>query len=101
MLNFASITKIYPSLNPVKKKPVKRKRGTIASQLPVSKETILKVIAALQGGIWLTFKEIGAIAGLSKNTVSRASKVMCRGNLASVRVPTTGKVRSSYLRLIA
>lgn len=101
MLNLASIAKIYPSLTPKKKAPVKRKRGTIASQLPVSKETITKVVTALKSGDWVTFKELCDVTGFTRGTIGRAGKMLCKDKVTVGKVDKTGRARNNYLRLVA
>lgn len=101
MLNLASIAKIYPSLIPKKKAPVKRKRGTIASQLPVSEVTVAMIVTALCKGNWVTFNDICSSTGFSKGTISRASKQMCRDKITVTKADKTGQARNNYLRLVA
>lgn len=101
MLNLASIAKIYPSLAPKKKAPVKRKRGTIASRLPVSKVTVSMVLTALCSGDWVTFTELSNATGLTSCTISRASKQMCRDKITVTKIDKTGQARNNYLRLVA
>ena len=100
MLNLEAIKKIYPSLEPKKKAPVKRKRATISSQLPVSKETITKVLAVLKGD-WVTFRELVDATGFTRGTIGRAGKVLCKDKITVGKSDKTGKARNNYLRLVA
>ena len=97
MLNFDTFTKINPDFFPKKKVKSKSKKTKFLS---VHKDTADKVKSVLSKNKRMTFKDVSLITGLSRSTVSRASKYLCGIGAAVISVDQNGQARSSYLQLV-
>lgn len=98
-MNLSSLQTMNPSF--FTNKPVEILTRTKSTVLPVSKLSLKKVLTALKGADWLSYKQLVTTTGLTVGTISRAAKHLCSDSITITKTKKGGKERSTYLKLIA